>query len=128
MPLTPLAKKLQIKPSYHIALINVPAAVAPLFDELPAEVTRSHTLDGIFDLELIFVSNQATLQTYATPALAALQPAGVLWFAYPKQSAKVATDIHRDKGWDVLNDLRYHPVTQIAIDPVWSALRFRRNS
>lgn len=41
---------------------------------------------------------------------------GALWFAYPKRTGSIKTDITRDVGWGALYDLHYCPVTQIAID------------
>jgi hypothetical protein len=48
-----------------------------------------------------------------------------LWFAYPKKSGRIRSDIDRDHGWDVMTASDLLPVTQIAIDVDWSALRFR---
>jgi len=44
---------------------------------------------------------------------------------YPKQSARIPTNSTRDAGWDVLHQAGLRPVTQIAVDAVWSALGFR---
>jgi hypothetical protein len=50
-----------------------------------------------------------------------------LWFAYPKKtSKKYDVNIHRDKGWEALEQLGFKGVRQVAIDQDWSALRFRR--
>jgi hypothetical protein len=35
------------------------------------------------------------------------------------------TDLNRDVFWEALEHLGVRPVTQIAVDDVWSALRFR---
>jgi hypothetical protein len=51
---------------------------------------------------------------------------GLLWFAYPKRSGAIRTDITRDRGWEPLTEAGFLPVAQVAIDPTWSALRFRR--
>ncbi len=37
----------------------------------------------------------------------------------------IETNVNRDTGWDVMADAGWRPVTQIAIDDTWSALRFR---
>jgi hypothetical protein len=73
----------------------------------------------------LFVANKAELGRLAPVALAALRPGGLLWIAYPKKSAKTGADITRDEGWDVIVAAGLRPVTQIAIDDMWSALRFR---
>lgn len=46
--------------------------------------------------------------------------------AYPKKSSKrYASDLSRDESWQPLGDLGMEPVRQVAIDPDWSAVRFR---
>jgi len=52
---------------------------------------------------------------------------GVVWFACPKASSKrYRCDFIRDTGWQVIGDLGFEGVRQVAIDDDWSALRFRR--
>lgn len=49
----------------------------------------------------------------------------MLWLAYAKGSSKVKTDVNRDKLWAAVLPLGWQPVRQIALDEVWSALRFK---
>ncbi|MFC5649655.1 hypothetical protein ACFPYJ_11085 [Paenibacillus solisilvae] len=50
----------------------------------------------------------------------------LFWITYPKQSSKVKTDINRDRLWAMVQDKSgYRPVSNVAIDEKWSALRFR---
>ena len=46
------------------------------------------------------------------------------WVAYPK-SGQLGTDLNRDVLAALLTDEGVRPVRQVAIDDVWSALRFR---
>jgi hypothetical protein len=46
----------------------------------------------------------------------------VLWVAYPKANR---ADINRDTLWPILGEYGMLPVAQVAVDEVWSALRFR---
>ncbi len=52
-----------------------------------------------------------------------LGQAEVLWVAYPKANR---TDINRDTLWPILAGYGLRPIGQVAIDDIWSALRFRR--
>ena len=47
-----------------------------------------------------------------------------VWFAYPKANR---TDINRDTLWPIVVEYGLRPNGQIALDEVWSALRFRAN-
>jgi hypothetical protein len=78
------------------------------------------------DWSIWFVPDIAALNACADAAAAAYEDGGHLWFAYPKLSGTLKTDITRDTGWTALDAHTLMPVSQIAIDATWSALRFRR--
>jgi hypothetical protein len=46
----------------------------------------------------------------------------VFWVAYPKANR---ADLNRDTLWPVLGEYGMRPISQVAVDEVWSALRFR---
>jgi hypothetical protein len=77
---------------------------------------------------LQFVHNRTEVENEIPVAIQLVKPGGLLWVSYPKQSSKVPTDINRDILWRVFPDSEWRPVTQISIDEVWSALRFRPKS
>ena len=45
-----------------------------------------------------------------------------LWVAYPKANG---ADINRDSMWPILAEYEMRPISQIAVDDNWSAIRFR---
>jgi hypothetical protein len=50
-----------------------------------------------------------------------------VWFAYPKGSSKrYKSEINRDHAWLSLGQEGFEPVSMVAIDEDWSAVRFRR--
>lgn len=85
----------------------------------------SRTADGPVDLLIAFVLAAADVAPRLDQALPHYRQGGSLWFAYPKKSGGIRTDITRDHGWEPLGTHNLLPVTQIAIDDTWSALRFR---
>ena len=52
-------------------------------------------------------------------------PDSVLWFAYPKGTSKMKTDINRDTIRTTGEEFGITTVTAISINDTWSALRFR---
>lgn len=120
-----LAKKLGIKPGQRLLLLRIPEGYRQLLGVLPEGATVAETAGGTFDFVQLFVSHRAELEREAPQAIRAVTCDGLLWIAYPKKSSKVKSDITRDVGWEVMYEARLGPVTQIAIDEVWSALRFR---
>ncbi|HEY7127213.1 MAG TPA: hypothetical protein VH590_21355 [Ktedonobacterales bacterium] len=121
---TTLPKKLLIKPGYRVLLLNAPAGYRDILGALEG-VEVSGAAEGAFDLVQVFARMQADVERLAPGALAATKPGGILWWTYPKKTGKITSDLTRDHGWQALAERNYQPVTQIAIDETWSALRFR---
>lgn len=121
-----LAKKLLIKPGQRVLLWRAPQLVADALG-LPAgvQLATSNTAKGPFDVALIFVSSAKGLGDHAPKALSLLGPDGVLWFAYPKKTSGVVSDLSRDEGWQPLRSRGWGPVAQVALDATWSAVRFK---
>jgi hypothetical protein len=123
-----LKEKFQFKNVTRLAVRNAPPGYA---ERLAAELEGIAVIagpDAAADTLLLFVNNMAQAQALASgavEAVAAAKPEGVLWLAYPKGSSKVKTDINRDTLWPVVQQYGWRPVRQIALDDVWSAMRFR---
>ncbi|MHA6249516.1 YdeI/OmpD-associated family protein [Pontibacter sp. CAU 1760] len=122
-----LYKKLQLKPGHTLLLLHAPKEIEVMLQESGTNVTSLDTLptSSIYDAVLVFVGSTQQVEQDAASALVLLQPEGVLWIAYPKKTSGIKTDLTRDKGWEAMAALGYEPVRQVAIDEVWSALRFR---
>jgi hypothetical protein len=114
-----LMEKLGCKAGMAGWMRQCPAELAPL---LTMSTTAPETPP---DMILAFVENIADV----LPALASVHPhyvrGAALWFAYPKKTGRIKTDITRDLGWEPLAAADLLPVAQIALDDTWSALRFR---
>ena len=54
-----------------------------------------------------------------------LKDGGIFWISYPKKSSNIKTDLTRDIGRDILQELNWRPVSQISIDDTWSSLRLK---
>ena len=76
---------------------------------------------------LAFVVDREDVGFLAAALKASLPEQGEvkLWIAYPKGGSGVDTDLNRDVGWEPILDLDLEPVAQVAVDRIWSALRFR---
>jgi len=128
---TSLIKKLGIKPKLRVVILNAPEGyIEQINTLLPADVelVTTSTPAANYDVVLQFVWNKAELERNTPVAIGLVKPGGLLWISYPKQSSKVTTDLNRDILWRVFPDKEWRPVTQISIDEVWSALRFRPKS
>ncbi len=71
---------------------------------------------------LVFAEDAASLRAVLTRHGDRLALAGTVWVAYPKGNR---ADINRDTVWPILAEHGLRPIGQVAVDEVWSALRFR---
>jgi hypothetical protein len=128
---TPLPKKLGIKPDSVVALSCPPEGfvVKTLGKDMPAGVKFIDGQAGKRDLTICFFTSSKELRKSLPRAVAAAEH-GPVWFAWPKKTSGVLTDLHeqliRDAGLDAgLVDYKI-----CAIDATWSGLLFckRRRS
>ncbi|MFS0840968.1 hypothetical protein [Paenibacillus sp. 1P03SA] len=76
----------------------------------------------------LFVNDGQEADEWVPKVIPMLEEDAVFWITYPKQSSKVKTDINRDTlAAKVQNNTEYRPVSNVAVDDKWSALRFRRS-
>lgn len=114
-----LAAKLQIRPGARVAIV----AARPDGPDLSALGAQAADADAA-DVVIAFVTRAAELTDLAGPALAAAREDRLSWIAYPK-AGQLGTDLNRDTLARAASELGVQPVRQVALDTVWSALRFR---
>ncbi len=111
-----LAKKLNLKDGAKIRVIGKPKDV----DLGDVTITA---LANVKDV-LVFVSTLADVDRVCAPVVDSALADRLAWAAYPKAS-QLGTDLDRNVLSEALGKKGIQPVRQIAIDDVWSALRFR---
>ncbi len=74
---------------------------------------------------LVFINDNKEYLDFLNKQLKHIEPDSVLWFAYPKGTSKIKTDINRDTIRVTGEEFGITTVTAISIDDTWSALRFR---
>jgi hypothetical protein len=120
-----LTQKLQLKSGQRMAVLNAPRGyVADLTARLDSVDVTDQAKDKL-DATLVFVNTLAEAKRLAPRGMRAVAPDGLAWVAYPKGSSKVKTDVNRDRLWEALKPTGWRPVRQIALDEIWSAMRFR---
>jgi hypothetical protein len=126
---TPLPQKLGIKAGGRLGLVKAPADFASTLGALPTGVAPTDAArgKGPFDVLVCFVLTPAELAAAFT-RIGKLDPAGGLWIAWPKKSAR------RTAGIATLVDERAVRAAGLAaglvdnkvcaVDEIWSGLRF----
>lgn len=124
--LPPLFRKLGLRQRRAMLVLNAPASFEVALAALHGvEVKRQ--VAGPAEFAIAFATTCAERDA-ASAALAQACPGDALvWLAYPKASSRrYRAEFTRDSGWAVLGAAGFEPVSQVAVDDDWSALRFRR--
>jgi hypothetical protein len=111
-----LANKLNLKQGMKVRVVGKPAGL----DLDDVATTTSAQAEGV----LVFVKTLADVDARCAPAVDAAKKDRIAWIAYPK-AGQLGTDLNRDVLWKRLLELDIQGVRQVAIDDVWSAMRFR---
>jgi hypothetical protein len=114
-----VAEKLLIKPESTVWLSA--REHRPLVEPFPAGATYV-TGPGKATVAVVFAAAERSLRAVLDEHREGLSAPTAFWVAYPKANR---TDINRDSLWPILSEYGMRPNSQVAIDHVWSALRFR---
>jgi hypothetical protein len=114
-----IAKKMQLAPDQHIEVVRSPAPLPSTLLPLTSLLKGSATPAALF-----FALDRDALEAQRASIVASAMADRLTWVAYPK-AGQLATDLNRDTLSAALARSGVQPVRQIAIDDVWSALRFR---
>ncbi|MGH3829122.1 MAG: hypothetical protein ACRDRS_01510 [Pseudonocardiaceae bacterium] len=120
-----VATRLLIKPGYAVFPISAPKNYEEILGQLPPAariVTNESELPA--DLVHVFAGTRAQLAGLLPAAMKAVRPGGMLWVSYPKVTVG-GHDLSRQVVHNDLHTSRWKPVSQIALDDVWSAIRAR---
>jgi Bacteriocin-protection, YdeI or OmpD-Associated len=123
--LSPLAKKLQIKPGKSWLFFNAPANYLIALEPLPEGVTTSFEAAGMFDGVQLFVKNSSELTLFLKVIAPVLKLDTIFWITYPKKSSGIKSDLEMMSSWNEPSKYGYTGVAAAAVDETWTALRFR---
>jgi hypothetical protein len=114
-----LASKLQLKDGQRVEAVLSPEAVESALIGCLAE---GDDQDGA--ALLVFVADRSILEERRTEIVESAASDRLTWVSYPK-SGQLGTDLNRDAVAALLSTGGIQPVRQVAVNDVWSALRFR---
>ena len=114
-----IAEKLLIKPNSTVWLSH--AAHLARIEPLPEGVRVVDEIEQA-TIALVFADAAASVREILTAHADQLGRPAIFWVAYPKANK---ADINRDTLWPILAEYGMRPIGQVAVDEVWSALRFR---
>lgn len=123
--MTSNVKKLGLKPGMRALVLGAPSGYLNSLAPLPDRVEVSQSVGNTHEFIQFFVIKKSEIAKSAKKLLQSAAPGALVWITYPKKTSGVDSDLSREAVWAAMEGTGWRPVSQIAIDDVWSALRFR---
>lgn len=114
-----LLKKLLTRKAEKHWIIRAPDQLQAVFNSLNGSPADS------YDFILLFSYSLDELEQSLSTVLDKWEPDTLLWLAYPKGSSPLKSDLNRKTLVETVATYRIRPVTQIAINSTWTAMRLR---
>ena len=120
-----LARKLGLNPGMRALIIAPPPGYLKLLAPLPDSLTVSSKADGVYPFVQVFAMRLSEIGEFAKKLPKYAAPNALVWISYPKKTSKLKGDLSRDVIRKAMSRAGWRAVSIVAIDVVWSALRFR---
>jgi hypothetical protein len=125
---TPLPRKLGIKPGHRISVLGGPSGFIDSLALAPgALVQTTRAKRAQLDIAVLFVTQRSDFETKFARLTIQVEPAGAIWVAWPKATAKkihrLTSDMTENVIREVVIPLGYVDNKVCAIDDSWSGLR-----
>src|SRR5882757_9466785 len=122
-----LLEKLQLNDEKNLLIQGLPSSIEKQFAKLAFAKNLTPLLKiRKIDFALVFAVNELQLKGIVCEVLPALQLDAKFWVAYPKIGSKIATTLNRECSWGCITGGGYEVVRQVALDHVWTAVRFKK--
>ena len=122
-----LLEKLHLTDEKNLLIQGLPSSIEKQFIKLSFSKNLTPLLKSRkIDFALVFAVSQQQLKGILADVVPHLQEEAKLWVAYPKLASKIASDLSREASWECIAEQGFQGVSAIALDNVWTALRFRR--
>ena len=92
---------------------------------MPEGVVVSDVLSTTHEFVQFFATRGSEIKKSAPRLLKYAAAGALVWIAYPKKTSGVASDLSRESVCEAMSGTGWRAVAIVAIDEVWSALRFR---
>jgi len=120
---TPLAKKLGIADGSHVLPIAAPDDYVVMLAPLPNDVRFEKRSGPGIDLAHVFADRRSELHKHLVALRAKLRADAAIWVSWPKNAARVSTDITEDTIREVALPLGFVDIKVCAVSAVWSGLK-----
>jgi hypothetical protein len=120
-----VARKLGLKPGMQALIVAPPPGYLKLLAPLPDVLGIFSVADGMYPFVQLFAKRLSDIKKFAPRLSKHAAPDALVWISYPKKTSKTHSDLNRDLIRELMTGVEWEAVSIVAIDEVWSALRFR---
>jgi len=126
-PSQSVLEKLQLKDERNLLIQGLPSTIEKQFVKISFAKNVTPLLKSRkIDFALVFAISHKQLDEIFRDVVPALNENAKFWVAYPKVSSKIVSDLSRDCNWECLAKFGFEGVRLIALDNIWSAMRFKK--
>ena len=120
-----LARKLGLNPGMSALIIAPPPGYLKLLRPLSEGLTLSSKTGAAYPFVQVFATRLTDISKFAKKLSKYAAPNALVWISYPKQTSKLKGGLSRDVIREAMNGPGWRAVSIVAIDEIWSAIRFR---
>lgn len=120
---TPLPKKLGLKETTRLVVLNEPAEYAALLGPLPPGLERQSAPSKTTNLVHVFVTRRQELARSLAALRTRLNAEAVVWVSWPKKSSRVPSEVTEDTIRELALALGWVDIKVCAVSEVWSGLK-----
>jgi hypothetical protein len=120
-----VARKLGMNPGMRALVIAPPRGYLKSLVPPHHGLNVSSRAAGVYPFVQVFATRLSEITRFAKRLSKHAAPNALVWISYPKKTSKVEGDLSRDVIREAMSAAGWRAVSIVAIDEVWSALRFR---
>jgi len=120
----PLARKLGLNPGMRALIVAPPPGYLKALAPLPEDLTLSSAA-GMYSFVQLFATRLSEISRFIGRIAKHATPNALVWISYPKKTSKLKGNLNRDVIRKTMSGEGWRAVSIVAVDEVWSALRFR---
>ena len=121
----PVGRKLGLNPGMRALILASPPSYLKLLTPLADGLAVSSRTHERYQFMQVFVTRLSEVRDFAKKLLKHAAPNALVWISYPKKTSRTNSNLSRDIIREAMCGAGWRAVSIVAIDEVWSALRFR---
>lgn len=122
---TPIARKLGMNAGMRALIMAPPPGYLKLVTPTPDGLNVTSRAAGMYPFVQVFARGLVEIHAFAKKLPKHAAPNALVWISYPKKTSKTGSELSRDVIREAMSAAGWRAVSIVAIDEVWSALRFR---